>query len=154
MTNKRSQLKRSNEQEALNTIEEMEYAALRRALTPPWFAVAIAVLAGALVTLSAAGLREYQVLVIMMLAIVIGYQAQKAEVSARIFPSKLVGVTVIVGMIVIYFLLVIAAQILQERFGFSWAPLATGAVLAVAILVLIASDRRRYDNKVNGEGLA
>jgi len=144
MSNKQNQTKISEEQEALDTIQQMERAALRQGSPPRWFGAIMALLTGALVTFSAAGLNQYNVLVIVFMAITLGYQAQKTQkagISLRAFPSKAVGIAVIIFMVALFFLLIIAAQALSYRFGFAWAPLVAGLLFGLVVFALSASAR-------------
>ena len=56
----------SEVQETLDSIAEMERAALQRAIPSPWLGAAIALLSGALVALSVAGRQEYHLYVCLL----------------------------------------------------------------------------------------
>ena len=75
MTDKQDHTQSSEAQQALDSIQKMEQAALRRVIPPRWFGATIALLTGSLVTLSAANLREYHVFIILAMALVISYQS-------------------------------------------------------------------------------
>ena len=101
-------------------------------------------LTGSMVTFSAAGLNQYNAIIIAFMAIALGYQAKKAQeagVSVRVFPSKLVGLAVIAFMVALFFLLIIAAQVLSDRFDFAWAPLVAGLIFGLIVFALSASAR-------------
>lgn len=149
MSNKQNQTKISEEQEALNTIQQMEQAALRQGLPPRWFGAIMGLLTGSMVTFSAAGLNQYNAIVIAFMAIALGYQAQKAKeagVSVRVFPSKVVGIAVIAVMVALFFLLIIAAQVLSDRFDFAWAPLVAGLLFGLVVFALSASARYEVES--------
>ena len=141
MSTKQNQTKISEEQEALNTIQQMEQAAIRQGIPPRQFGAIIAVLTGMLVTFSAAGLNQYNGIVIAFMAIALVYQSQKAGVSLRPFPSKAAGIAVIAFMVALFFLLIIAAQALSYRFDFAWAPLVAGLLFGLVVFALSASAR-------------
>ncbi|MFT4926903.1 MAG: hypothetical protein ACI8WB_003003 [Phenylobacterium sp.] len=127
--------------QALDSIEKMGQAALQRAAPPRWFNGAIALLAGVMVGLAVANLREYQVLVIVSMALVIAYQGQKVGVSMKKPPLKLIGVAlVILGPL--YFVLIIAAQYFQPVLGDVWAPILAGLLLTGAVFTLGIFERR------------
>jgi hypothetical protein len=151
MTSKNDQMKISEEQQALDAIEQMQHSALRQGLPPRWFGATIALLTGAMVTFSAAGLNQYNVLIILFMAIVLVYQSQKASVTLRTFPSKLVGIVVIILMVALFFLLIIAAQMLSDRFGFVWAPLMAGILFGLVVFALSVSERHEVNSKVSRE---
>ena len=149
MTNKKHSVDSSEARKALDTIEQMERTAMRIATPPRWFGALIALLAGSLVSLSASDLRQYTVLIILLMVLVISYQRQKTGVSAKTFPVK----TAVLGLIILvplFFLLIIAAQLLQESLGHVLASLLCGGIFSVIVYLLSLVERRWYD-KINME---
>ena len=149
MTNEKHSAASSEAHKALDTIQQMKRAAMRRATPPRWFGALIALLAGSLVSLSAADLRQYTVFIILLMVLVISYQSQKTGVSAKTFPVK----TAILGLIILvplFFLLIIAAQLLQESLGHVSASLLCGGIFSVIVYLLSLFERRWYD-KINVE---
>ena len=149
MTNEKHSAASSEAHKALDTIQQMERTAMRRATPPRWFGALIALLAGSLVSLSAADLRQYTVFIILLMVLVISYQRQKTGVSAKTFPVK----TAILGLIILvplFFLLIIAAQLLQESLGHVLASLLCGGIFSVIVYFLSLFERRWYD-KINVE---
>ena len=149
MTNEKHSAASSEAHKALDTIQQMKRAAMRRATPPRWFGALIALLAGSLVSLSAADLRQYTVFIILLMVFVISYQSQKTGVSAKTFPVK----TAVVGLIILvplFFLLIIAAQLLQESLGHVSASLLCGSIFSVIVYLLSLFERRWYD-KINVE---
>ena len=149
MTNKKHSAASSEAHKALNTIQQMKRAAMRRATPPRWFGALIALLAGSLVSLSAADLRQYTVFIILLMVFVISYQSQKTGVAAKTFPVK----TAVVGLIILvplFFLLIIAAQLLQESLGHVSAALLCGGIFSIMVYLLSLFERRRYGN-INSE---
>lgn len=149
MTNEKHSAASSEAHKALDTIKQMKRAAMRRATPPRWFGALIALLAGSLVSLSAADLRQYTVFIILLMVFVISYQSQKTGVSAKTFPVK----TAVVGLIILvplFFLLIIAAQLLQESLGHVSASLLCGGIFSVIVYFLSLFERRWYD-KINVE---
>ena len=149
MTNKKHSVDSSEARKALDTIQQMKRTAMRRATPPRWFGALIALLAGSLVSLSAADLRQYTVFIILLMVLVISYQRQKTGVSAKTFPVK----TAVLGLIILvplFFLLIIAAQLLQESLGHVLASLLCGGIFSVIVYLLSLVERRWYD-KINME---
>ena len=149
MTNEKHSTASSEAHKALDTIQQMKRAAMRRAIPPRWFGALIALLAGSLVSLAAADLRQYTVFIILLMVFVISYQSQKTGVSAKTFPVK----TAVVGLIILvplFFLLIIAAQLLQESLGHVSASLLCGGIFSVIVYLLSLFERRWYD-KINVE---
>ena len=127
--------------ESLDSIEGMERAAVKRVIPPLWFGASIALLAGALVALSVAGLREYQVYIVLLMVFVLVWKAQNTGVSARQFPSKLTAVALSI-VIPLFFLLVVGGQALTGFLGSVWAPLSAGGILAMTVFALSLFERR------------
>lgn len=137
-------------QNALDAIREMERAAGWRAMPPRWFGALIALLTGALVALSVADLRDYHVLIIVAMVLVMTYQSQKTGVSVKQFPSRMlvIGLGILVPL---FFLLVVAGQLLTDRLGVVAAPLSAGAVQAAVVLTLSVLERRRHLDRMGRE---
>ena len=141
MAEKEVRIEASEVQEALDSIDEMEQAALKRVIPPLWFGGSIALLAGVLVGLSVAGLREYHVYIILFMAFVLVYKAQATGVSVRQFPSKLTAIALGI-LIPLFFLLVVGGQAFTGVLGSVWASLSAGAILAATVFVLSLIERR------------
>jgi hypothetical protein len=149
MTNEKHSVDSNEARKALDTIQQMERMAMRRATPPRWFGALIALLAGSLVSLSAADLRQYTVFIILLMVLVISYQRQKTGVSAKTSPVK----TMVLGLIILvplFFLLIITAQLLQESLGHVSASLLCGGIFSVIVYLLSLVERRCYD-KINVE---
>ena len=116
MTDKKDPAEINEAGRALDSIRQMERAALLRAMPPRWFGATIALLAGTLVTLSAADLREYHVLIIVAIALVISYQSQKTGVTGKNFPVKLTGLALAV-LFPLFFGFIYAAQLFSPAAG-------------------------------------
>ena len=132
---------------ALDSIRGMEKAALWRAIPPRWFGASMALLAGALVALSAADHREYHVYVILLMAAAMVYRSQKTGVSVRQFPTKVAGIAIVV-LTPLFFGLILAAQAFSETLGTVGAPLAAGIVLAIAVYSLSIFERSWYQARI------
>ena len=147
MTNEKNSVDSNEARKALDTIETIERKAMRRVAPPHWFEVLIALLAGSLVSLPAADLRQYIVFIILSMVLVISYQRQKTGASANIFPIK----TMVIGLIILvplFFLLIITAQLLQESLGYVSASLLCGGIFSVIVYLLSLFERCWYD-KIN-----
>ncbi|HCQ02551.1 MAG TPA: hypothetical protein DIT99_18520 [Candidatus Latescibacteria bacterium] len=144
------QIEISDVQESLDSVEKMERAALRRAIPPLWLGASIALLAGALVALSVADLREYHVYIILFMAFVLVYKAQTTGVSVRQFPSKLTAIALGI-LIPLFFLLVVGGQALTGFLGSVWAPLSAGGILAMTVFALSLFERRWHLTRIGVE---
>jgi len=148
MTDKKDHTEINEAGRALESIRQMERAALLRAMPPRWFGATIALLAGTLVTLSAADRREYHVLVILALALVIAYQTQKTGVTGKTFPVKLAGLAVVI-LLPLFFGFIIAAQLFSTTIGHIGAALLSGILFAITVYALSLFERRWHSNKTN-----
>ncbi len=137
--------------EALDSIQAMEKAALSRGIPPQWFGASMALLAGALVALSAADHREYHVYVLLLLSAVLVHRSQKTGVSLRQIPTKLVGIAIIV-LTPLFFGLIVVAQLFSNAIGTFWAALAVGIVLAIAVYTLSLFERRWHIARIGSIG--
>ena len=98
-------------QNSLDSIAEMERAALQRAIPSPWLGAAIGLLSGALAALSVAGRQKYHLYVILVIGCVLVWESVNKRhimgVSARHSPSKITAIELII-LIPLYFLLVVS----------------------------------------------
>ena len=141
MAEKEVPIEASEVQEALDSIDEMERAALKRVIPPLWFGGSIALLAGVLVGLSVAGLREYHVQIILLMMFVLVWKSQNVGASARQMPLKLTAIALVI-LIPLFFLLVVGGQAFTGVLGSVWASLSAGAILAATVFVLSLIERR------------
>lgn len=105
----------------------------------------MSVLAGVLIYLAAADLRDYQVLVILLMAVVIVHRVHrvhKSGVSTKAVPAKYIVLPIVV-LIPLYFLLVIAAQYLTPMLGVTLAALLAGTTLAAIVYMLSIFERSK-----------
>jgi len=150
MKNDKEQIDKNEAIAALNAIEKMKNASLKRSISPRWYSAVLAILAGSLVFLSVVNLREYQVLVILLMGGVITYQAQKSGVSAKALQMKHLLVAIII-LIPLYFLLVVIGQYLIPLFGGLLAPLFAGGLLTILVYILSMYERQKYMSAMNSE---
>ena len=138
-------------QKSLDSIAEMERAALQRAMPSPWLGAAIALLSGALVALSVAGRQEYHLYVILVIGcVLVGESVNKRRmmgVSARHVPFKITAIEWSI-LIPLYFLLVVGGQALAGMLGSVGAALSAGAILAVTVFVFSRWERRWYFTRI------
>ena len=144
----------SGVQETLDSIAEMERAALQRAIPSPWLGAAIGLLSGALVALSVAGRQEYHLYVILVIGCVLVWesvnQRRMMGVSARHVPSIITAIELII-LIPLYFLLVVGGQALAGMLGSMGASLSAGAILAVTVFVFSRWERRWYFTSIGAQ---
>ena len=135
-----------NAQQSLDSIQEMENAAYRRATPPSWFVISIALLTGGLVTLAVADMREIQVLLILGIGMMISYQSQKTGVSLKTFPVKLMIIAVIL-LVPLYFGMIIIGQLIIPTVGQTLASTIAGLIFSIVVYSLSLIERRIYLRK-------
>ncbi len=137
--------------DALVSIQGMAGAGRRRAIPPRWFGAAIALICGALVVAVTSMSSIYVVPLIAALALVFEYQRRSVGASLRAFPSNAAGIAALICLVVLFLLLVVGGRVLRDMFGLAWAPLATGAALAIVVFMLSVSERRAKLAKIGAE---
>jgi len=151
--NEKNDIKSKEAQEALDSIEQMEQAGLKRILpVPKWLGGALALLIGTQIALLGAGIRTYNTLIIVLIvimAIAIINNNRSAGVEERIVLSGRTIILLVIGLILTYFLTIIAGQYLKGAFGYHWAPFAIGVLVVIGIWSLMMSNRRSNLSKFN-----
>lgn len=134
--------------QALDTVEKMTQSARQHGMPPRWFGAVVAVLAGSLIALAVADLREMQVLVVAAIVIVVVYQARKTQVTIGSYPLPvlLLAPPLLVGL---YFGLMLAAQQIATELGQGPAALITGIALASSVYVLSLFERQLLSGRKN-----
>ena len=148
MTNDKNHIKSKEAQEALDSIKGMERAGLKRVLPPIWFGATLALLVGTLIALVGAGIRTYNWLIIILMAVTIIYQNLSAGATERLILSTRTVITLIICSVASFFLLVITAQKLKDTFGFDWAPIVIGALAAVVFFIITIIARNSYFSRI------
>lgn len=151
LTDETDRIEPNEAREALDSIQEMERTGLRRAIPPRWFGATIAPISGALVAVVTAKASVVSALLIAALALVFEYQRRNGGASPRAFPSNAAGIAAVICLIGLFFLLVVGGRAFRDMFGFAWAPLASGAALAIVVFILSVSDRREMLAKIGAE---
>jgi len=151
MTNEKNHLKSKEAQDALNSIKEMKYAGLRRALPiPVWMGTFLALLIGTQVALLGAGIRTYNTLLIVLICIMsiaIINKNRLSGVTERITLSKKAIIISLVCIMSSYFILIIAGQYLKGTYDYNWAPYAIGVLVTLTGLSIMVSTRASYFSK-------
>jgi len=143
MESDKEQIKNSEAKAALDSVEKTKKSSLKRALPPHWYNAVLAVLAGTLVFLAVMNHREYQVLIILLMGIVIAYQIQSSGISTKPVSIKHV-VMAILCLVPLYFLLVIAGQYLTPILGDLLGAFLAGTLLAAFVYLLAMAERKKY----------
>jgi len=150
MTEKK-QIQSKEAQEALDSINEMKYAGLKRVLpTPIWLGAILGILIGTQIALLGAEIRTYNttlIVLIVIMVIAIINKTQSAGVAERILFSKRTIIISLICIIPLYFLAIISGQYLKNRYEYNWAPIVIGSFFTIGIWILIFGAYRSYNNK-------
>jgi len=138
-------------QEAIDSINKMQQAGLKRVLpTPIWLGAILGVLVGTQITLLGAEIRAYNtilIVLIIIMSIAIINKTQSAGVAERTMLSKRTIIISLICIIPLYFLAIISSQYLNNHFEYNWAPVVIGSLFTIGIWCLIFGAYRSYNNK-------
>jgi hypothetical protein len=152
MTEKK-QIQSKEAQEALDSINEMKYAGLKRVLpTPIWLGAILGILIGTQIALLGAEIRTYNTILIVLIVIMviaIISKTQSAGVAERILFSKRTIIISFICIIPLYFLAIISGQYLNYHFEYNWAPFVIGSFFTIGIWSLMIGAHRAYNKRLN-----
>jgi len=154
MTEKK-QIQTKEAQEALDSINEMKYAGLKRVLPTPisiWLGAILGILIGTQIALLGAEIRTYNtilIILIVIMVIAIINKTQSTGVSERTLFSKRTIIISLLCIIPLYFLSIISGQYLNIHFGYNWAPVVIGSFFTIGIWSLMIGASRSYNKKLN-----
>jgi len=142
-------IKAEEAQQALNSIESLQRSGMQRAITPHWYSITLAIIVGVLVFVIAAALRNFYVIPILALPLIISLNYRQADASMRTLPTNKVALFVFVTIMLI---LISVGRILDEIYHASWAPILVGLIAGVIAYLLAAYERKNQLNKANNLG--
>jgi hypothetical protein len=152
MTEKK-QIQTKEAQEALNSINKMKYAGLKRVLpTPIWLGAILGILIGTQIALLGAEIRTYNTILIVLIVIMviaIINKTQSTGVAERILFSKRTIIISLICIIPLYFLAIISGQYLNNHFEYNWAPFVIGSFFTIGIWSLMIGEYRAYNKRLN-----
>jgi hypothetical protein len=151
MEEKKNYIEPNEAQEAIDSINKMKDASLKRVTPIPRSLGAIlSIFIGTHIALLGAGIRDYNtiiILLILIMAIAIISKSHSGGVMERTVISTRTIIIAVFCIIPTYFLTIIAGQYLKSRFGFDWAPYMIGGLVIVGFYSLIESARHLYYSK-------
>ena len=129
---------------ALDSIENMTEVALERGLRPRWFAVSMSLWVGATTVAKAYdGPAADIVIAALFVAGLLGLALWHRRIVARVRAVHgVVGTVAAVAMIVGVLVILMVGDRAFEVYGVSWAPFATGGVVAAVLFVAFEVARR------------
>jgi hypothetical protein len=152
MTEKK-QIQTKEAQEALDSINEMKYAGLKRVLpTPIWLGAILGILIGTQIALLGAEIRTYNTILIVLIVIMviaIINKTQSTGVAERILFSKRTIIISLTCTIPLYFLAIISGQYLNNHFEYNCASVVIGFFFTIVIWSLMIGAYRAYNKRLN-----
>lgn len=136
-------------QEAFGSAERMRLAGLRRGLYPRWFAAATALWAGVSATLIAV---ESPVWILLFVAGLIGYQLYRRKKGAWVQEvNSRRELLLVVALAILVCLIAAGGYVGRQHFDISWAPVISGATIALGLFLLMEITYRPVRTHLNSE---
>jgi 4-amino-4-deoxy-L-arabinose transferase-like glycosyltransferase len=149
MNDKNTEINSKEANIALESIRKLEKASLQQSMPPSWLGIVISLVAGILVFLISAGLRDYYFLPIIALPIIIAIQRSKMKVSARVPTTSKNTVIALIGLIVIMIGLIFAGIYARSLYGSLMGPIACSLIATVIVYWMSISERNEHQNKID-----
>jgi hypothetical protein len=138
---------RSDEaKDALNTVESMRLAGLRRAALPRWYGIGIALLV-------AVGFALYAqkdpgsipgLIIALGAVLFIAASREKTGALGKAAPQTASGIWALVAVIVFMLALFFGGIFIRRAYDLAWVPVLTGLIAGTTIFLLSESERRHY----------
>ncbi len=133
-------------QAALETVEKMRGAGLRRAVPPRWYGIGMPVIVAigfGLYAQEDPGSMPGLVLALGT-ALFVASSRDKTGVLGKAVPDTRTGVAAFAALIVFLLALFFGGIIIRRTYDLAWVPVVTGLIAGVTIFLLSESERRRY----------
>jgi Na+/H+ antiporter NhaD/arsenite permease-like protein len=137
-------------QDALDSVEEMQRAGFRRAIPPRWFGVGMSLIVAigfALYTQDDPGVIPVLFIAIGTALLMIAARDKNGVIFGRARPESRVGFLAAAGVLLFFLALFFGGIFVKRAYDIPWAPLVTGLIAGVTILLLSESERRHYRAK-------
>jgi hypothetical protein len=130
--------------EALNTIDAVQSASKKRAATPLWYGIGIA-----LIMMIGFSLYSQEdpgdfpgLFIVLGTALLVGYFNGKTGINAKALPDTAIGVLAFIGVVAFLLVLFFGGIYVRRAFDLPWVPVVTGLIAGATILWLCTSERR------------
>ena len=133
-------------QAALETVEKMRGAGLRRAVPPRWYGIGMPVIVAigfGLYAQEDPGSMPGLVLALGT-ALFVASSRDKTGVLGKAIPDTRTGIAAFITLIVFLLALFFGGIIVRRAYDLAWVPLVTGLIAGVTLFLLSESERRRY----------
>ncbi len=140
-------------QAALDTVEEMRGAGLRRAVPPRRYDIgmsAIVAIGFGLYAQEDPGSMPGLVLALGTVLLVASSR-DKTGVLGKALPDTRTGIAAFTVLIVFLVALFFGGIIVRRAYDLAWAPLVTGLIAGITLFILSESERRRYLPTADGD---
>ncbi|MGI9201948.1 MAG: hypothetical protein ACR2QL_12870 [Woeseiaceae bacterium] len=130
--------------EALNTIDALQSASKKRAATPLWYGIGIALI----ITIGFSLYAQEDpgdfpgLFIVLGTALLVGYFNDKTGANARALPNTAFGALAFVAVVTFLLVLFFGGIYLRRAFDLPWVPVVTGLIAGATILWLCATERR------------
>lgn len=142
-------LKSSEADDALESVEKMTSVGYRRALKPRWHGAEIVAIGFALYALENPG-NSLGLFVALGLVLFLGSSRDKIGASGKELPDRKTGLWALAGICVLLLTLFFGGIIVRRAFDSAWMPLVTGLIAGITAFLLAESERRYYIDKAKG----
>ncbi len=134
-------------QDALDSVEKMQRAGFRRAIPPRWLGIGMSLIIAigfALYTQDDPGAIPVLLIAVGMPLLLVAAREKNGVVFGKVNPESKVGMFAAVGVLLFFVTLFLGGIYVKRAYGIPWAPLVTGLIAGVTILLLSESERRHY----------
>ncbi len=149
MNDNKTQINSEEAKAALESIKEFEKTSLQNAMPSTWFGIAISIVAGLLVFLIGAGLREYYFLPILALPLLIAVQRSKMKVTLRTATTSKKTVIALISLIAVMFGLIFSAIYVRSLYDNMLGPIVCSLIATLIVYCLSISERKEYKNRID-----
>ena len=145
MTDK-SSIRANEAQDALDAVNNMHNAGLRRAVPPRWYGIGVSLTV-------AVGFALYAqkdpgnipaLLIVIGVVLLVAASRDRTGVVGKAIPDKRAGMWALVAVIAVLLVLFFGGIYVRRAYDIAWVPLVTGSIAGITIFLLSESERRRH----------
>ena len=133
---------------ALDIIKDAKRAGIGSALTPRWFDVAYAILAGLMIGAIAARNIDLVALALAGIWVIRAIHRRKSRAKITIAPSSTTDILALLGFGTFTLVFIAGSRFLADKYDVTWVPIIAGALAAFIFYFLGESARRNYGKKI------
>lgn len=144
-------IKPDEAQDALEAVEKMKNAGLRRAVTPRWYGIGIS-----LIVATGFGLYALEepgnlpgLFIALGLALFASSSRTKIGAIGKELPDTSIGLWAMAGVCIFLLTLFFGGIIVRRAYDLAWVPLITGLIAGSTLFLLAEMERRYYIAKAD-----